>query len=101
MDILLQSDGQLYPPRSEHKKAPLPKPAPPSPPKPNPPPCSPQPAPKPTPTGEHSYDELLLLGIAFLILRSTEKPDIPLLLALAYILFGDRLKSGGLFRNEY
>ena len=101
MDILLQSDGQLYPPRPERKKTPAPKPTPPPPPKPEPPCPPPEPLPPPSSASDRSYDELLLLGIAFLILRSSEKPDIPLLFALAYILFGDRIapKLGGLLKN--
>ncbi len=92
MDILLQSDGQLYPPRhSERKREPEPKP------KPKPPPCPP---PKEAPcTAEKSFslEELLLIGVAFLVFRSSKEPDLPLLLALAYILFDPQFSLKGIF----
>lgn len=85
MDILLQSDGQLYPspaalkPRSPEKPVPPPTPSPP---------------PIPPKIESRSFDELLLLGIAYLVF-SSKKPDLPLLFALLYILLGPQL--GGLF----
>jgi len=36
------------------------------------------------------------MGVAFLILRGKEKPDIPLLLALAYVLFDRDFSLGSL-----
>lgn len=90
MDILLQSDGQLYPPRHMSPKEPPKKPKPPPPPAPKP----------PSPTAGKSglsMEELLLMGIAFLIIRSSDQPDLPLLLALAYILFDQQFSLKGLF----
>ena len=87
MEILLQSDGQLYPPRQKEppkeppKKPPAPKPAPP---------------PLPPKQTGISAEEILLIGVAFLILRGKEKPDIPLLLALAYVLFDRDFSLGSL-----
>lgn len=78
MDIRIQSDGLLYPPKSE-KKHPLPPPAPKSP----QPPLSKQPSPQES----LQWEDLLLLAVGFMVLKGQEKPDIPLLLALAYILF--------------
>lgn len=102
MDILLQSDGQLYPPRHADRKPPKreqkpeppsPEPAPPPPPpppKPAEPPCTPAPAPS------LPWEELLIAGVAFIVLRSSDKPDIPLLLALAYVLFDSDFSLKGL-----
>ncbi len=87
MDILLQSDGQLYPPR---RSEPKPKPKP-------PPPCPP---PKEEPCTQEktfSLEELLLIGVAFLVFRSSKEPDLPLLLALAYILFDPQFSLKGIF----
>lgn len=96
MDILLQSDGQLYPPRhTERKREPKPKPKPK--PEPPPPPC---PAPKAEPcppANTVSFEELLLIGVAFIVFRASKEPDIPLLLALAYILFDPQFSLKGLF----
>ncbi len=93
MEIQLQTDGQLYPPR--HAERPKPPP-PPKPPKPQePPPPSPPPGKEPAPA--IPWEDLLLAGVAFLILRSSEKPDIPLLLALAYILFDQQFDFRSLF----
>ena len=69
MEIMLQSDGQLYPPKP--------------PPKPKEPPCPPPP---PKEKQALPLEELLLSGVAYLILKNQEKPDLPLLLALLYIL---------------
>ncbi len=83
MDILLQSDGQLYPPRHAERSRP-----PAAAPKPEPPQKPPPPPPKERePIQALPWEDLLLIGLAFLLIRSSEKPDIPLLLALAYILF--------------
>ncbi len=77
MEVQIRSDGQLYPPRQQEKpKPPPPKPAPPE------PPCPPHSAPQ-----EPPWEDLLLVGIALLVLRGKNRPDIPMLLALAYILF--------------
>lgn len=76
MEVQIRSDGQLYPPRKQE----LPKPPPP---KPTPPPCAP---PHP-PSQDLPWEDLLLIGIALLVLKNKDRPDIPLLLALAYILF--------------
>lgn len=124
MDILLQSDGQLYPPRHaerrgtaptgtprhpppEQKPGPPPAPLPeqkPGPPeqKPGPPPAPPPaacPAPPSVPplaSGGLGWEELLILMVAFVVIRSGEKPDLPLLLALAYILFDPHFSLKGL-----
>ena len=87
MDILLQSDGQLYPPRRAEPKPPpkAEKPAPP------PPPEEPKPQTRPIP-----WEDLLLIAVAFAILRNSETPDIPLLIALAYILFDRDFSLKGL-----
>lgn len=84
MDILLQSDGQLYPPKKAAPKPPPPKP-------------------KPSPQEEScavekslSLEDILLVGIAFVLLRNMEQPDLPLLLALAYILFDRDFSLKGL-----
>lgn len=83
MDILLQSDGQLYPPkRNDRRPEPPPKPKPE--PKPEPPP-----PPKTTPRGL-PWEELLLVAVAYILIKNSEKPDIPLLLALAYVLFDQK-----------
>lgn len=76
MEVQIRSDGQLYPPRKHE----TPKPPPPKP-KPSEPPCPP---PKPQ---ELPWEDLLLIGVALLVLKSKDRPDIPMLLALAYILF--------------
>ena len=89
MEILLQSDGQLYPPRQKEP----PKEAPKKPPAPKPAPPPPQLPPKQVGI---SAEEFLLIGVAFLILRGKEKPDIPLLLALAYVLFDRDFSLGSL-----
>lgn len=103
MDILLQSDGQLYPPRhAERRPPPKPEPPKPPPPKPVPPPPKPKPpAPAPCPPPqpaehENRWEDLLILAVAFIILRSGDKPDIPLLLALAYVLFDSCFSLGNL-----
>lgn len=79
MDILLQSDGQLYPPRSSKTPS---KPAPPPPPK----PPAPPPEKKPLLQGL-PWEELLLMAVAYIVIKNSDQPDVPLLLALAYILF--------------
>lgn len=98
MDILLQSDGQLYPPRRTEPKREAPKPKPPEKPpapKPDPPPCPPS---EPHhPTAGISFEELLLIGVAVIVLQSSKEPDLPLLLALAYILFDPQFSLKGLF----
>lgn len=77
MDILLQSDGQLYPPRTI-KTAP----------KPPPPPKPPEPTPEKTPALQGiPWEELLLVAVAYVLLKNSDQPDLPLLFALAYILF--------------
>ena len=68
MEIRIQSDGQLYPPKSPSKP---PKPAP--------------SAPSPKEGGD--WEDLLLVAVGLMILKGGEKADIPLLLALAYVLF--------------
>ncbi|MBQ7096417.1 MAG: hypothetical protein IJN80_08245 [Clostridia bacterium] len=75
MEIHIQSDGQLYSPQ---KKSPAPaKPVP-----------KEEPAPPIMPQEEENHwEDFLLLAIGFVLLRGKEGPDIPLLLALAYILF--------------
>ena len=88
MEIHLQSDGQLYPPR--HSTPPRERPKPPAKPKPEPPKeiCPPPPAAPCKPvakTGE--WEDFLLIAVMFIIFRSKEQPDILLLAALAYILF--------------
>ena len=86
MDILLQSDGQLYPPRrSEPKPPPKPEKKEAVPPPPPPPQARPIP-----------WEDLLLIAVAFTLLRNSETPDIPLLLALAYILFDRDFSLKGL-----
>lgn len=89
MEVQIRSDGQLYPSRSAEK------PKPPPPPKPAPPPA-PLPPPPPKPS-ELPWEDLLLIGVAILVLRSSDKPDIPLLLALAYILFDRQFDLHKLF----
>ncbi|MBQ8892892.1 MAG: hypothetical protein IJ043_00605 [Clostridia bacterium] len=80
MDILLQSDGQLYPPRpAPPKPKPEPKPEP-----------EQKPAPPPPPPAEPRalpWEDFLIMAIAFVVIKSSDQPDIPLLLALAYVLF--------------
>ena len=74
MEIRIQSDGQLYPPKSGSK--------------PLPPPPKPTPAPAPpAPRAALQGEDLLLIAVALMVLRGGEKLDLPLLLALAYILF--------------
>lgn len=80
MEIRIQSDGQLYPPKAE-KRRPLPPPLPKEPP-PLPPPCD-----EPDPKEGLQWEDLLLLAVGFMVIKGQEKIDIPLLLALAYILF--------------
>ena len=77
MEIQLQTDGQLYPQRPAPPK---PQPKPPPPPPPQPPPAEPS----------VPWEELLLGLVAFVVFKSSEKPDLPLLLALAYVLFDSR-----------
>lgn len=89
MDILLQSDGQLYPPRRTEPKPPPPKKPAETPPPPQPPPPPPQARPIP-------WEDILLIAVAFAILRNSETPDIPLLIALAYILFDRDFSLKGL-----
>ncbi|MBQ7034625.1 MAG: hypothetical protein IJN34_02690 [Clostridia bacterium] len=99
MEIQLQSDGQLYPPRhAERPKPPPPKP--PTPQEPPPPPAPPPPPPGKEPMPAIPWEDLLLAGVAFLILRSSEKPDIPLLLALAYILFDQQFDFHSFFKGQ-
>lgn len=75
MEIHIQSDGQLYPPQK--KDPPHPKPI-----------AKEEPAPQIKPQeSENHWEDFLLLAIGFVLLRGKEGPDIPLLLALAYILF--------------
>lgn len=95
MEIQLQSDGQLYPPRHAERPKPPPPPKPPKPQEPPspPPPCKVDAPPLP-------WEDLLLAGVAFLILRSSEKPDIPLLLALAYILFDQQFDFHSFFKGQ-
>ena len=75
MEIRIQSDGQLYGQKSPPKELP---------PKPPPPPACPSPAPK---SEGAEWEELLLIAVGFMVLKGGERADIPLLLALAYILF--------------
>lgn len=87
MEIHLQSDGQLYPP----KPAPKP-PKPPKPPEPKPepePPCPPAPCVPTAPPEQNqgSWEDFLLIAVIFVVLRSKSQPDLMLLAALAYILF--------------
>ena len=78
MEIRIQSDGQLYPPKGDSLR-------PPPPPKPKPPP---QESPSEEPPKEGlQWEDLLLLAVGFMVIKGQEKIDIPLLLALAYILF--------------
>lgn len=88
MEVQIRSDGQLYPPRQQEK----PKPPPPKPKPPDPPCPPPHPAPQELP-----WEDLLLIGIALLVLRSKDHPDIPMLLALAYILFDKQFDIKKLF----
>ncbi len=88
MEVQIRSDGQLYPPRQQEK----PKPPPPKPKPPDPPCPPPHPAPQELP-----WEDLLLIGIALLVLRSKDRPDIPMLLALAYILFDKQFDIKKLF----
>ncbi|MBQ3084434.1 MAG: hypothetical protein IJC46_03155 [Clostridia bacterium] len=89
MDILLQSDGQLHPQRRSAPKPP-PKKEPAKELCPPPAPCAPAEK-RPLP-----LEELLLIGVAVLLLRSSEQPDLPLLLALAYILLDRDFSLKGL-----
>lgn len=87
MEVQIRSDGQLYPPRPIDKpKPPPPKPKPPD------PPCPP---PKPAPQ-DLPWEDLLLIGVALLVLRNGER-DLPLILALAYILFDRQFDIKKLF----
>lgn len=85
-DILLQSDGQLYPPRQGKEK-------PPPPPKPSPPSKPVTEPPKPFLQGL-PWEELLLIAVAYIVIKNSEQPDIPLLLALAYLLFDQKFSLG-------
>ncbi len=92
MDILLQSDGQLYPPRHADRRTPKPEPK------------KEKPAPQPVPGPEKKtgltglpWEEFLLMAVAFIIIKSDDHPDIPLLLALAYILFDQKFSLKDLF----
>ncbi len=88
MDILLQSDGQLYPPRrTEPKPTPVKE-------KPTPPP--PPPAPEPPAARPIPWEDLLLIAVAFALLRNSDQPDLPLLIALAYIMFDRDFSLKGL-----
>ena len=80
MEIQLQTDGQLHPPKN-------------TPPKPKTEKKPPPPPPLQEPT--LPWEELLLALVIFIVLKGDEKPDLPLLLALAYILFDSKfnLKS--------
>ncbi len=89
MEILLQSDGQLYPPRHTAPPKEPPKAKPPVPPPPPPPAALKKDA-------GIGMEELLLIGVSFLIIRNADKPDIPLLLALAYVLFDRDFSLGKL-----
>ena len=90
MDVQIKSDGQLYPPRPIDKpKPPKPKPESSCPPKPPDPPCPPKPQ-------ELPLEDLLLIGVALLVLRNSER-DLPLILALAYILFDRQFDIKKLF----
>ncbi len=91
MDIQLQSDGQLYPPRRSVPKPPPPKKES----DPHPKPKEPCPPPKAT-ERDAPWEEFLLIGVAFLLLRNSEHPDLPLLIALAYILFDRDFSLKGL-----
>jgi hypothetical protein len=85
MDVLIRSDGQLHP---TPPPKPKPNPKPPSAPPPQPQPPKPAPCPPPKPTqGQPPWEDLLLIGIMLLILRNSDRPDLPLMLALCYILF--------------
>ncbi len=77
MEIHLQSDGQLYPPKPSKPKS-KPKPEPPQ------SPCLPATT---TPKKQGDWEDLLLLAIMFIIFRSKDQPDLFLLAALAYVLF--------------
>lgn len=98
MDILLQSDGQLYPPRHVERKPPKPEP------KQEPREPEPSPPPVPAPVRESTqapapalpWEEFLIGAVALIVMRSGDKPDIPLLLALAYILFDSNFSLKGL-----
>ena len=82
MEVQIKSDGQLYPPRPIDKPKPPPKPKP-------EPPCPPKPQ-------ELPWEDLLLIGVALLVLRNSER-DLPLILALAYILFDRQFDIKKLF----
>ncbi len=86
MDILLQSDGQLYPPRRTERR---PRPTPEPPKKEEPPKPAPPPDPKPF-LQNIPWEELLLIGIGYILIKNSDHPDLPLLLALAYILFDQK-----------
>lgn len=104
MDILLQSDGQLYPPRHAERKAPKPAPKP----EPKPVQREPEPPPPPLPEPVHKssqppapipalpWEEFLIGAVALIVMKSGDTPDIPLLLALAYILFDSNFSLKGL-----
>lgn len=82
MEILLQSDGQLYPPKPVVEKKPIS-------------PMAPPPAASP-PARHLPLEELLILGVALIILKSSDRLDLPLLLALAYIFFDHSFSLKGL-----
>lgn len=70
MEIHIQSDGQLYPPKKLPQKSPPPPPQ------------------KALPKEEENHwEDFLLIAVGVVLLWGKEGPDIPLLLALAYILF--------------
>ena len=73
MEIMLQSDGQLYPPKPPPKEKP----------------CAPPPPPKEP--SALPWEDLLLIAVAFIVLKNQEKPDLPLLLALGYILLDRKI----------
>ena len=49
------------------------------------------------PSKEPPWEDLLIVGVALLILRNCDRPDLPLLLALAYILFDQQFDLKKLF----
>ena len=80
---MIHSDGQLYPQK--------PPPKPPHRPEPQPTPPSQAPKkdrrPEPHRPPELPWEDLLIIGVALVLLQNNDRPDLPLLLALAYILF--------------
>lgn len=77
MDIHIQSDGQLY--NHRHREPQMPPPPPPKKEPPKEPPCPKE--------QENHWEDFLLIAIGFILLRDKNHTDIPLLLALAYVLF--------------